>query len=229
MPLVKVRNRPQMVLWEPTTALLCTYCREPFRVVRETLGQVNFCFDFVVPDPLQRGEYWYLHKRCAHIEDALDVQWGWHGLGWVLGVDRGMQRGFGSLQKHLRKTMPQGCYETLLQAWLPAMHPAKALKSLRPQHTKREVHPQAVPHPLMVKQRRSSPREPRNFSPSLRFRILQRDGFRCRLCGLARNDSPDVRLEVDHIVPRSRGGSNDPANLQTLCFACNRGKHARLL
>src|SRR5688572_5505117 len=57
--------------------------------------------------------------------------------------------------------------------------------------------------------------------PSTRFRILQRDGFRCRYCGHA---APEARLEVDHIVPRSWGGKNDHDNLVTACSRCNGGK-----
>lgn len=56
----------------------------------------------------------------------------------------------------------------------------------------------------------------------LRFAILQRDNFTCRYCG---RSAPDVVLEVDHVDPRVAGGSNDPANLVTACFQCNRGKH----
>lgn len=62
-----------------------------------------------------------------------------------------------------------------------------------------------------------------------RFAIMQRDRFRCRLCGVAASDGEHVRLEVDHIIPRSKGGSNDAENKWVLCFACNRGKGARLL
>jgi 5-methylcytosine-specific restriction endonuclease McrA len=57
----------------------------------------------------------------------------------------------------------------------------------------------------------------------LRFEILKRDRV-CQLCGVGRNDAV---LEVDHIVPRSKGGSNDPDNLQVLCARCNRGKSNR--
>jgi len=35
---------------------------------------------------------------------------------------------------------------------------------------------------------------------------------------------PKVPLEVDHVVPVSKGGKNDMANLITACFDCNRGK-----
>ena len=58
---------------------------------------------------------------------------------------------------------------------------------------------------------------------SLRFQILKRD----RVCQLCRNTKNDERLEVDHIVPRSKGGTNHPSNLQVLCARCNRGKSNR--
>lgn len=59
------------------------------------------------------------------------------------------------------------------------------------------------------------------ISRSLRFVVLNRDGFRCRYCG----DEPShKKLEVDHIVPRSKGGSDIIENLVTACFDCNRGK-----
>lgn len=62
------------------------------------------------------------------------------------------------------------------------------------------------------------------LTPADRFEILKRDDYRCRLCGAAARDGEHVRLEVDHITPRSRRGTNDQSNLWTLCFSCNRGK-----
>jgi len=61
-----------------------------------------------------------------------------------------------------------------------------------------------------------------SVSERVRYEVLKRDGGRCVLCGASSRDG--VRLEVDHIVPRSKGGSNEPVNLQTLCAPCNRGK-----
>ena len=61
-----------------------------------------------------------------------------------------------------------------------------------------------------------------NIPRQLRHQVFQRDGYRCRECG-ASND--ETVLEIDHIVPVARGGTNDIENLQTLCRECNRMKY----
>ena len=61
-----------------------------------------------------------------------------------------------------------------------------------------------------------------------RFEIFKRDDFTCGYCG--RNSIDDkVKLQVDHIKPRSLGGKNHPSNLITACFDCNIGKRDFLL
>jgi hypothetical protein len=69
----------------------------------------------------------------------------------------------------------------------------------------------------------AAPRMPNRASlpPGLRFKILKRDGFICVYCGA---DSRDEALEVDHMTPRCKGGSNRPDNLVTACRRCNAGK-----
>lgn len=52
-----------------------------------------------------------------------------------------------------------------------------------------------------------------------RFFVLKRDHYGCRLC-----KATGVPLEVDHVVPLARGGSDALDNLQALCIPCNRGK-----
>jgi len=64
-------------------------------------------------------------------------------------------------------------------------------------------------------------REP--LDKAVRFAVLKRDNFTCRYCG---RSAPDVVLEVDHIISRAQGGSDDPSNLITSCLDCNAGKSA---
>ena len=56
------------------------------------------------------------------------------------------------------------------------------------------------------------------ISGSIRFNILKRARSRCELCGIS---AERKALEVDHIIPRNKGGSDDPSNLQALCYSCN--------
>jgi 5-methylcytosine-specific restriction endonuclease McrA len=64
-------------------------------------------------------------------------------------------------------------------------------------------------------------RPPERHELGRRFFILSRDHFTCQYCG---RKAPDVVLEIDHITPRSKGGTNATANLVTSCRACNNGK-----
>ena len=68
----------------------------------------------------------------------------------------------------------------------------------------------------------------RPMSPKLRFDVLTRDGFCCKRCGRS-TKIHGVVLEVDHIVPVVKGGSNDIINLETLCEDYNRGKRDNLI
>lgn len=56
----------------------------------------------------------------------------------------------------------------------------------------------------------------------VKWAILRRDGFRCKSCG-----SEGRPLHVDHVLPVSKGGSDNPENLQALCDKCNLRKGAK--
>ena len=66
----------------------------------------------------------------------------------------------------------------------------------------------------------------RNISKSLRFDVFQRDKHTCQYCG---HKSPDVELEVDHLIPVAEGGTDDFENLVTSCKDCNNGKSDKLI
>lgn len=61
----------------------------------------------------------------------------------------------------------------------------------------------------------------------VRWRVLKRDGYQCAACGKSPEVGRKLELEVDHIVPVCRGGTDEEGNLRTLCWACNRGKGGR--
>jgi 5-methylcytosine-specific restriction endonuclease McrA len=62
------------------------------------------------------------------------------------------------------------------------------------------------------------------ISGTIRYEVLRRAGTRCELCGV----SNEVKaLEVDHIIPRNKGGSDDLSNLQALCYSCKTMKRDR--
>lgn len=61
-------------------------------------------------------------------------------------------------------------------------------------------------------------RRPRRPLMNQKIRIHDRDAWMCWWCGGITN------LSIDHIIPRSQGGTNDDWNLQTLCVSCNQDK-----
>jgi hypothetical protein len=77
----------------------------------------------------------------------------------------------------------------------------------------------------------ADPRHPRNFPGSVRQAALEefsRQGNHCEgVHGVRRRHKVDLRkerIEFDHILPHSRGGSNMQWNVQILCMECNRMK-----
>lgn len=58
--------------------------------------------------------------------------------------------------------------------------------------------------------------------------VRQRAGDRCEYCGLAQAQSPVAKLQIEHIIPRKHGGSDELANLALACIDCNLHKGANL-
>ena len=80
-----------------------------------------------------------------------------------------------------------------------------------------EWHDKTVERVIKRRNRESIP-------PKLRRSVFLRDGYKCQECGAFPAEHKEVFLEVDHVVPVAKGGSNHINNLQTLCSVCNAGK-----
>lgn len=73
---------------------------------------------------------------------------------------------------------------------------------------------------------KKAPAKRRAIGKKARFEVFKRDSFTCQYCG---DSAPQVVLNVDHIKPVAKGGTNRITNLVTSCFACNSGKGDREL
>ena len=67
------------------------------------------------------------------------------------------------------------------------------------------------------------------MTAKLRMAIKTRDNFTCCTCSNSIHVEPNLLLEVDHIVPVSKGGITEENNLQTLCWKCNRAKSNKII
>ena len=67
------------------------------------------------------------------------------------------------------------------------------------------------------------------MTSQLREKIKKRDNYRCCSCNIGIDNEPNLLLEIDHIIPLSKGGITAYDNLQTLCWKCNRKKGAKIL
>lgn len=82
------------------------------------------------------------------------------------------------------------------------------------QENKKEKHLKKIP---IIEKTRTIPL-------SIRLKVLSRDKFRCIFCGKSPATDVGIKLHIDHVLPFSKGGTNETNNLQTLCNECNLGK-----
>ncbi len=78
-----------------------------------------------------------------------------------------------------------------------------------------------------IKYRKSAQYQRIIMTQEIRNKIKKRDNFSCKKCGVNIADEPTLLLEIDHIIPISKGGMSVEENLQCLCWKCNRGKGAK--
>lgn len=69
----------------------------------------------------------------------------------------------------------------------------------------------------------------REISKETRSYVLDRNGFTCQMCGAVAGEphpydpTRKTRLHIGHIIDKSIGGTDDPANLRAICSVCNEG------
>ena len=80
----------------------------------------------------------------------------------------------------------------------------------------------------IVKFKKSAAGQRALMTSKLRKKLMKRDNYTCQKCGISTKDEEHLLLEIDHIIPISKGGMSTEENLQTLCWKCNRTKGAKV-
>lgn len=58
--------------------------------------------------------------------------------------------------------------------------------------------------------------------------VRDRAGNRCEYCQLSQHLSPVAQLQIEHVIPRKHGGSDELDNLALACIDCNLAKSSNL-
>jgi 5-methylcytosine-specific restriction endonuclease McrA len=86
-------------------------------------------------------------------------------------------------------------------------------------------------HHTEMKEREQKGKRPMFFWWKIRSECFERDEYKCRGCGtditehIKRGFKPP---EAHHIIPISKGGSNQVDNLKTLCYDCHKLEHSHV-
>lgn len=137
-----------------------------------------------------------------------------------LWTNLGRQPSYSEVKAPLSK-YSAGTYENRFGSW------SKALREFVEWVNSEDTNPSASSLEVPVSSpetERPKRRTRREISDRQRFRILVRDGFRCRKCGRSPLVEVGIELHVDHILPWSNGGETVDDNLETKCLKCNLGK-----
>lgn len=85
------------------------------------------------------------------------------------------------------------------------------------------------PGEYLLENPKPQPAFERSISKETRAFVLDRNGFTCQMCGAVAGEphpydpSRKTRLHLGHIIDKSMGGTDDPANLRAICSICNEG------
>ncbi len=85
------------------------------------------------------------------------------------------------------------------------------------------------PGQYLLETAKPQPAFERAISKETRAYVLDRNGFTCQMCGAVAGEqhpydsTRKTRLHLGHVIDKSMGGTDDPANLRAICSVCNEG------
>lgn len=143
------------------------------------------------------------------------------GKTWVSGYEKGINE----KQKIIREVVSKdpGVVINIKQTLAHGRDILKTQQPSKEKHLKQESFSSLTEHEREKPTDEWIYDERKKLTAGLRYLIIRRDGFRCKLCGASGTDE-GIKLEVDHVIPVIKWGKTEESNLQTLCRECNRGK-----
>ncbi|MCH7990668.1 MAG: HNH endonuclease, partial [Planctomycetes bacterium] len=172
---------------------------------------------FAVKTPINRFGSWASSVDRAGLQKSVDRQISdvqlFENL-LIIWTNLGEQPSYGDIQKPDSK-YNVSTYERRFDSW------RLALEAFVDWANSVELD---APMKNIVESNPKKQKTPRQANLRMRFRVLNRDRFTCCACGDSPAITPGTKLQVDHIIPPSKGGETIEENLQTLCERCNQGK-----
>lgn len=141
----------------------------------------------------------------------------------TLWINLGRQPRYGEV-KAPSSTFSAGTYEKRFGSWLKALGRFVEWVNSDAIDQPHKIVEEQITSDIAMQPHKAKRRTRREISDRQRFRILVRDGFRCKACGVSPITQPGVELHVDHILPWSKGGETTDDNLESKCKQCNLGK-----
>lgn len=131
---------------------------------------------------------------------------------------------------HLPSVVGPKAYVLRWGTWNKALHAfvQQVNNDLQSEELPRDAEPSPQKNVPSTSKAKADEAARRDIKLGLRYTVLNRDRFKCVLCGNSPAVSLDCRLHVDHIFPFSKGGRTEIGNLRTLCQYCNLGKSDRI-
>jgi HNH endonuclease/Sel1 repeat-containing protein len=170
----------------------------------EAQRSIGLCFETGagVAQDFQEAVKWF---RKAAEQGNSDAQL---RLGFAYEFGKGVTKNLSEALKWYRQSAEPWLYQAKAQEMIKA-NEAKKNRDELTQKTSKPQTPQEPPTRMAI-------------SSEVRREVWRRDERKCVKCG------SQVKLEFDHIIPFSEGGSNTARNIQLLCQDCNRAKSASI-
>jgi HNH endonuclease len=194
----------------------CRFCQGAFQPYKDDQYLCSPC-----SKRNRRGSRW-IRRRCLLCDDVdLTLT---HRQKWCAPCAERVQRQR-VIEKSKNKTFPMSSRCMFCTKEFTKIHPSHKTCSVTCNRRSQNQSPSRIARRQLYKSL--------NTGPVSRISIYERDHWVCGLCSIPVDRHilyPDPQsASLDHVMPLSKGGTNDPENLQLAHLGCNKAKKDRVI